>query len=148
MPRKISELSAPERQFLLQQVRQIYERAGADIAQAGPVCIASGKCCRFKEYGHTLFISNLEAAVLLASCPPYETPTLSDFCPFQRDKLCTARDQRPLGCRIYFCDPTYQSTSYALTEKYLRELKELAELMGVEWCYAPLHQFLNAQVEL
>lgn len=126
-----------------QEVQAIYAAAERDIAAAGPVCIASGRCCRFKEYGHTLFLSNLEASVLLASAPPYEQPVSSDFCPFQKENLCTAREPRPLGCRVYYCDPAYQETGNQITEKYLRQLKNLAEREGIEWRYAPLHVFLN-----
>jgi hypothetical protein len=125
------------------QVLDLYAAVDREVAEAGPVCVASGRCCRFKEYGHTLFVSNLEADVLLAAAPPYEQPVSTDFCPFQKDNLCTAREPRPLGCRVYYCDPTYQGTGERLTEKYLRRLKELAEEHGLEWRYAPLHHFLN-----
>jgi hypothetical protein len=107
------------------------------------VCIASGRCCRFKEYGHVLFISNLEADVLLSQAPPYQQPVTADFCPFQQGNLCTAREPRPLACRVYYCDPNYQEASHQITEKYLRQLKDLADEQGVEWRYAPLHVFLN-----
>ena len=33
---------------------------------------------------------------------------------------------------------------YSFDEEYLRRLKRLADEYGVEWCYAPLHYFLNA----
>ncbi|MCI0641287.1 MAG: hypothetical protein L0Y72_03480 [Gemmataceae bacterium] len=122
---------------------EIYQEVDRAVAAAGPVCQASGRCCRFKEWGHTLFLSNLEADVLLAAAPPYVKPDSSDFCPFQKDLLCTARDPRPLGCRVYFCDPNYQETAKGITEKYLRQLKRLAEEHGVEWRYAPLHTFLT-----
>jgi hypothetical protein len=125
------------------RVLELYAEADREVAAAGPVCVASGRCCRFKEYGHVLYISNLEADVLLHSAPPYQIPVTSDFCPFQKGTLCTAREPRPLGCRVYFCDPAYQETSHAITEKYLRRLKELAEIHDVEWRYAPLHHFLN-----
>src|SRR5262245_9557943 len=126
------------------QVLEIYEEADRDVAAAGPVCIASGRCCRFKEYGHTLSISNLEAEVLLEAAPSFETPVSADFCPYQKENLCTARDPRPLGCRVYYCDPKYQETGKQISEKYLRRLKDLAEEHGLEWRYAPLHQFLKA----
>src|SRR5438105_11783380 len=80
------------------QVLQLYQDVDRDVAAAGPVCVASGRCCRFKEYGHTLFVSNLEAEVLLAAAPPYEGPVTADYCPFQKGNLCTAREPRPLGC--------------------------------------------------
>src|SRR5262252_5746429 len=128
---------------LRRQVLELYEEVDREVRAAGPVCVASGRCCRFKEYGHVLFLSNLEADVLLAHAPPYQQPVSPDFCPFQKDKLCTAREPRPLGCRIYFCDPTYQETMHALTEKYLRRMKDLAGAHRVDWRYAPLHYFLN-----
>lgn len=129
---------------LRRRVRELYRDVDAAVAAAGPICEASGRCCRFKEYGHVLFLSNLEAAVLLAEAPPYERPVSPDFCPFQKDRLCTAREPRPLGCRIYHCDPSYQETGNQITETFLKKLKALASEHGVEWLYAPLHHFLNS----
>lgn len=127
------------------EILQVYEDADRAVAAAGPVCVASGRCCRFKEYGHTLFLSNLEAEILLEGAPPYEQPVSADYCPFQKDKLCTARACRPLGCRIYFCDPSYQETAARISEESLRRLKEIAERHELPWQYAPLHHFLNAR---
>jgi len=129
-------------------VLEMYRDVDREVAAAGPVCVASGRCCRFKEYGHTLFLSNLEADVLLRDAPPYEGPVSSDFCPFQKGNLCTAREPRPLGCRIYYCDPKYQDTGAALSEKYLHRLKRLADEAGIPWLYAPLHHFLNHPLTL
>src|SRR5438067_1379881 len=128
---------------LRRQVLQLYDEVDQAVAAAGPVCVASGRCCRFKEYGHVLFLSNLEAEVLLADAPPYEQPVASDFCPFQKQNLCTAREPRPLGCRVYYCDPNYQETGNRSTETYLARLKALAAEHGEPWHYAPLHAFLN-----
>jgi Fe-S-cluster containining protein len=128
---------------LRRQVLELYAEVDREVAAAGPVCVASGRCCRFAEWGHTLFLSSLEAAVLLDDAPAYQQPVSSEFCPFQKDKLCTAREPRPLGCRVYFCDPNYQATARQITEKYVRRLKDLAEIHGVPWRYAPLHHFLN-----
>jgi Fe-S-cluster containining protein len=125
------------------RVLQLYAEVDRAVAAAGPVCVASGRCCRFKEYGHVLFVSNLEAEVLLAEAPPYEQPVSPDFCPFQKNNLCTARDPRPLGCRVYFCDPAYQETGKRISEEYLQRLKTLAREHGIAWHYAPLHHFLN-----
>ncbi len=125
------------------KVLELYAEVDREVAAAGPVCVASGRCCRFKEYGHTLFLSNLEAEVLLHAAPPYERPVTADFCPFQKGNLCTAREPRPLGCRVYYCDPAYQETGSRISEKYVRRLKDLADAAGVPWNYAPLHHFLN-----
>jgi hypothetical protein len=128
-----------------QRVRAIYAAADAAVVAAGPRCDASGRCCRFAEYGHTLFISQLEADVLLADAPPYDGPVTPDACPFQVGHLCTAREPRPLGCRVYFCDPAYQETGQRISETYLRQLKDLADELGVGWRYAPLHTFLASR---
>jgi hypothetical protein len=124
-------------------VLDVYAAADAAVAAAAPRCDASGRCCRFKEYGHTLFISHFEAEILLETCPPYSQPASADGCPFQIDGLCTARNERPLGCRIYFCDPSYQETGNRITEQSLAELKRLAVEHDTGWRYAPLHFFLN-----
>jgi Fe-S-cluster containining protein len=129
------------------RVLAVYAEADAAVAAAGPKCDASGRCCRFKEYGHTLFVSNLEADVLLAAAPPYARPVSFDFCPFQSGNLCTARDPRPLGCRVYFCDPAYHETGTSISETYLRKLKALAEEFGTGWRYSPLHYYLNEALD-
>src|SRR5437763_13983828 len=125
------------------KVLEVYAAADAAVAAVGPRCDASGRCCRFAEYGHTLFISELEADVLLAAAPPFAGPVSRDFCPFQVDNLCTAREPRPLGCRVYFCDPAYQDEGQRISEKYLGQLKGLADELGIGWRYAPLYEYLN-----
>ena len=129
-----------------QRLRSIYTQADGAVAEFGPRCDASGRCCRFEEFGHTLFLSQFEADVLLADAPAFTQPVDRAGCPFQIDNLCTARDARPLGCRIYFCDPAYESTSFEITETAIAALKQLADDAGEPWRYAPLHTFLNEHV--
>jgi Fe-S-cluster containining protein len=126
------------------EVLAVYAAADAAVRAAGPRCDASGRCCRFTEYGHTLFISAFEADILLENAPGYERPVSRDGCPFQVRGLCTARDARPLGCRIYFCDPGYQERMAEITETALAALKRIADACDTGWSYAPLHHFLNA----
>jgi hypothetical protein len=128
---------------LRRRVLDVYAAVDAAVAAAGPRCDASGRCCRFAEYGHTLFLSQFEAALLLETAPPYRTPVGRELCPFQVGNLCTARRERPLGCRIYFCDPAYQDTGQRITEDAVARLKRLADESGAGWRYAPLHVFLN-----
>ena len=124
-------------------LRSLYADVDLAVADAGPKCEASGRCCRFEEYGHTLFLSEVEAEFLLAGAPGYDKPVSSAACPFQIDGLCTAREPRPLGCRIYFCDPDYQARAAEITESALARLKRHADEIGLGWRYAPLHVFLN-----
>src|SRR5207248_1352622 len=86
---------------LRQGLLELYDDVAADVAKAAPVCDLSGRCCRFKEYGHTLFISRPEADLLLEQGLPADARIDEAECPFQQNGLCTARERRPLGCRIY-----------------------------------------------
>jgi Fe-S-cluster containining protein len=128
---------------LRNRVLEIYAEVNAAIALASPRCDASGRCCRFAEYKHTLFLSHFEAEILLDTAPAFSKPASSATCPFQVNNLCTARDERPLGCRIYFCDPAFQEQQSTITEVALKKLKQLADEFGTGWRYAPLHVFLN-----
>jgi hypothetical protein len=129
------------------QLPVLYEELSRDIAAAAPVCEVSGRCCRFKEYGHTLFLSRPEAELLLSQGLPPDATFDEACCPFQIGGLCTARDRRPLGCRIYFCDPKYASTGPELSERYIDRLKKLHEAAGTTWDYRPLHDFLREAFE-
>jgi hypothetical protein len=125
----------------------LYVSLDRDIAAANPVCNLSGRCCRFKEYGHTLFLSRPEANVLLEPGLPTEHID-ENLCPFQVNGLCTARERRPMGCRVYFCDPNYAGVGEAISERYVSSLKKLHELTGVPWDYRPLHDYLREHVRI
>lgn len=128
---------------LREQLMMVYAEVDAAVAHAAPKCDTSGRCCRFTEYGHTLFISQFEAEILLEARLPFVKPVSRDGCPFQVDGLCTARANRPIGCRIYFCDPAFQDAQGPLTEAAISKMKKLAEEYETGWRYAPLHVFLN-----
>jgi hypothetical protein len=131
-------------QDLRRKVLEVYAEADAAIAAANPRCDASGRCCRFTEYGHTLFVTHFEAEILLESAPHFEQPASRDGCPFQINGLCTARESRPLGCRIYFCDPAFAERMIEITETCIAKLKAIADEHGGEWHYSPLHHFLDS----
>jgi Fe-S-cluster containining protein len=130
-------------------LRALYAELDAAIAALEPVCQLSGRCCRFAEAGHTLFVSAPEAALLLTDAPePVRALDDGASCPWQSSGgRCTARDARPLGCRVYFCDPSYQPLAPELSERYLGRLKRLADARGLPWHYAPLHHHLRAAAE-
>lgn len=44
------------------ELEAIYARVGQEIAERGPACWASGRCCNFRKAGHDLFVTLLEAA--------------------------------------------------------------------------------------
>jgi hypothetical protein len=126
-------------------LRALYAELDAEVAALGPACALSGRCCRFEAYGHTLFLSAAEAALLVADAPPPARPLDEGAtCPWQ-DELgrCGAREARPLGCRVYFCDEAYQEPGRDLAERQTGRLKRLADDLGLPWDYAPLHRHLR-----
>ena len=83
------------------ELRVLYRELDEAIAMTGPVCQLSGRCCRFQDYGHTLFLSAPEALLLVADAPqPPGQLDNGQSCPWQDVRgRCTARDARPLvGC--------------------------------------------------
>ncbi len=127
-------------------LRRLYDELDAAVAGHGPTCQLSGRCCRFQEFGHTLFLSAPEADYLLGNAPPPARPLdEGSTCPWQDGRgHCTARDARPLGCRLYYCDPAYQDAIPELGEHFITRLKRLVDERGLRWDYAPLHRHLHA----
>jgi Fe-S-cluster containining protein len=130
-------------------LQEVYAGLDAEVARLAPVCQISGRCCRFEEYGHTLFVSSPEFALLLADAPPPSRPLDGGAtCPWQDDRgRCSARGARPMGCRVYFCDPSYQPLAPEIAEAGIARLKRLVDDLGLPWDYAPLHRHL-AQARL
>jgi hypothetical protein len=125
------------------ELEKLYRELDAALAAAGPRCDLSGRCCRFREHGHMLFLSEMEAERLLEQPFPAGASRSEDGCPYQVDGLCTAREHRPLGCRVYFCDPTFAERQIEISESFIRRLKSLHEALGRAWRYQPLHAFFE-----
>jgi hypothetical protein len=126
-------------------IRRFYAELDAAVQTRQPVCRNRGACCRFDEFGHELFVTTLEAAYFLATV---EKPIIVDRrpagCPYQINGMCTARDARPSGCRIFFCDATAQSWQGPMTEQTLKRLRELHEQLDVPYRYAEWRDVLAA----
>src|ERR1051325_9677199 len=111
------------RHELIAAMEQFYRELDQDIAARRPICWNSGECCRFGQYGHRLYVTALEVAYYLAkaqstdshSLPPANHVSLpvlgsssnDDTCPHANGG-CQARQRRPMGCRIFYCDPAAQ----------------------------------------
>lgn len=130
------------------ETREVYEWADSRVAAHAPVCRQSGRCCHFKDFGHSLFLSHLEARILLDGAP-FPLPEAGHFddtgCPYQVEGKCEAREARPLGCRVYFCDPSFQEAMPEILEEGISKLKSIADRHGLGWFYAPLHHFLDGR---
>ena len=142
---RTSVLEASKRQDVLEAVDQLYRSVQAEIDGRRPVCVVSGRCCRFEEFGHRLFVTTLELARFvheLGAAPGTESWD-GTGCPFQRARLCTVHAIRPFGCRMFFCDATSTDWQNAAYERFHAELKHLHERLGVPYLYVEWRQALR-----
>jgi Fe-S-cluster containining protein len=103
-----------------------------DGASASGQCRACGECCRFERFDHRLYVTPAELAWLLAVPPPQPAAPLR--CPYQAGARCMARERRPLGCRIFFCDGG-ESDQY---EAVHAQVKDLHQKLRVPYAYVEL----------
>lgn len=129
------------------ELTELYAQLDAAVARLAPVCRISGRCCRFREYGHTLFLSGPEFDYLADRAPaPVRPLDDGETCPWQDGQgRCTAREARPMGCRVYFCDPSYEDAAPEISERFIARLKRLADRHSLSWDYAPLHRHLRGR---
>ena len=130
----------------LSALNDLYDEVEAEIHACAPICEISGRCCRFREYGHDLFVSILERDHWLRSGEPAVAANdwrPGENCPWQSPTgLCTARKGRPLGCRVYFCDPKFAEAMPEITERAITRLKRITLQAGLPWDYRPAHRHL------
>lgn len=125
-------------------VEALYRDVQLEIDRRRPICVVSGRCCRFDEFGHRLYVTTLELAHFLHRLPPaHARATNPGGCPFQREKLCTVHSFRPFGCRIFFCDATSTDWQHEMYERFHADLKRLHETLEVPYFYIEWRQALE-----
>ena len=158
--------AAAARPEVLAAVGRVYAQLQRAIDDRRPVCHASGRCCRFDEFGHRLYVSTLELAAFVGQ--PQELPVAgdqlpekrtslpvlptanrqppTDTCPYQEPgtNLCTVHTIRPFGCRMFFCDATATDWQNAEYERVHAELKALHAALDVPYFYVEWRAALAA----
>ena len=129
-------LTASRRAEALASIDDLYRSVQTQIDLRRPVCVVSGRCCRFDQFGHRLYVTTLELAHFLHHLPPAH-PRIDNpgGCPFQVQKLCTTHAFRPFGCRIFFCDSTSTEWQNRMYERFHADLKRLHETLDVPYFY-------------
>lgn len=152
----------------------LYAETAREIAERGPVCWASGRCCNFEKAGHRLYATGLETAFTItrlgavggddaaaSGLPqfpagptkrPLTAGTLAAAleaggCPFQAENLCSVHAIRPLGCRVYFCDRSAQGWQNELYERGMARLRGVHDEHGIEYLYAEWRGLLGMFLE-
>lgn len=121
----------------------MYRDVDREIEELGVTCWTRGLCCDFDTVDHVLFASGLEVAAVRERHPGPFAPG-SALCPFWKDRLCTLRDLRPLGCRTYFCDERFRPGLEGIYEKHYARLKEIAVRHRLPWSYRPFVAAMRA----
>jgi Fe-S-cluster containining protein len=138
---------ARRREDVRRAVRNVYLALQDAIDLRQPICRTSGRCCKFDEYGHRLFVTTMEFGTFLrelhdrTKARPFTGA--GPICPFQIDNLCSVHDVRPFGCRIFFCDETatdWQQQQYA---RFHVELKRLHALLEIPYFYVEWRQAME-----
>lgn len=146
-------LAAAANEFLCAELETVYDEVRRETERVKPVCSASGRCCRFEEYGHRLYVTGLEAAYTLARLPAPLTREALDAarqaggCPFQVENLCIAHTIKPLGCRTYYCDEAAQEWQKDLTERMLAKIRAIHDRHGLEYRYGEWRGMLGLLLE-
>ncbi len=118
-------------------MESFYGQLDAEINAHNPECTNRGICCRFAEFGHSLFVTSAELAYFIArTAAPLLVPPDRSCCPYQREGMCTARAARPAGCRIFYCSCVDDDWPGELTEQALRHLADLGLQYRLPYYYA------------
>ena len=148
---------------LLAELDAFFAQLDQRIADHQPVCRNRGACCKFGAFGHKLYVTTLELAYFRARhadrlqeqdlqsaqkdqgaasfslrglATIENAATANQSCPFQREGMCTTREGRPLGCRVFFCESADEGWQSELTEWALARLREMHERFDVPYVYS------------
>jgi Fe-S-cluster containining protein len=129
-------------------VGRLYADVQKEIDARRPLCVVSGRCCRFEEFGHRLFVTTMELAAFVhdlgaMNAARERAPWDGTGCPFQSGKLCGVHAIRPFGCRMFFCDATATDWQNETYERFHARMKSLHEELGVPYVYVEWRQALK-----
>lgn len=138
MSESLAELIRPllGREDFLASMAAFYTRVDGVVAGYQPICRNRGDCCQFKRFGHRLYVTTVELAYFFEGWGhSWRSPDDNGGCPFQVDGMCQARLHRPMGCRVFFCDPGAKAWQGPTYEGFLAELKGIGSDFGIAYRY-------------
>lgn len=124
----------------------IYQQLEKELTSLDPGCNRCGTCCDFTAFDHVLYASNIEVTYIKQHVKVPDFTISDNICPFLKNNQCSIRDYRTLGCRVFYCNPSYKELSYEIYEKYYRMIRELSVKYTIQWEYLPfLAQLLTTE---
>ena len=146
---------ASQRREVRDAVERIHQQLADEVRLHKPLCLASGSCCRFDEFEHRLYATGLEATLALDICSEQgrgigaedvASARQRGGCPWQEGRLCTARRGRPVGCRVFFCDPRLSEWVPQLAEWAHGAIKRVHEEFQVPYSYGEWRDMLEQAI--
>ena len=123
------------------ELEAVYERLTTELEPLRRKCEMRGICCDFAVVGHMLYVTGLEAEFMSRAGVTVDAAQAEQGrCPFLQGKVCGIRDNRAIGCRLYYCDKTFEDERNALYERYLKQVREIEVRFGIEHSYRPITQ--------
>lgn len=133
-------------------LRAIYAEILESTRVARPICVASGKCCRFEAYGHRLYVTGLEVSWFLdqlgalgrsVSLEEIATARGAGTCPFLAEGFCSVHTIRPFACRTFFCDPRSEAWQTELHESCHARVRALHDRLELPYWYGEWREVLR-----
>ncbi len=138
------------------EIASIHDRVSEQVRAKAPICLASGLCCKFDAFDHRLYATGLEAARCVSVCENEGRGIhISDVhaarndgnCPWQSGRLCMARSGRPVGCRVFYCDPRASKWVPEIAEWAHSEMKSLHERHEIPYMYGEWRVMLESVLD-
>ncbi len=136
---------AAKRPELVKQLTRLYKQIDRCVSAYPDECLTCGRCCRFEEYGHRLYITGLELAWFSQRYGSYSTgrpgPLITGgtrpergVCPLLQGVACTVHAIRPMGCRLFNCR-VYADRQSVDHEMFLRRIRRLHDKEDLPYVY-------------
>ena len=125
----------------MQAILDVYTDVELSSREEKSLCLGGGACCRFDLFDHRLYVTLGELALLNRSGPGEPSRLDNNRCPYQQGPRCLARENRPLGCRVFFCREKLDSPDikdYDAYEAMHERIGELHAKHGVPYAYVEL----------
>ncbi len=119
----------------LEDLIRVYARLEAHQEAHTLRCLGGGACCKFDLTGQKLYASSGELALLCLQPPPSATRHRPGRCCYQRGPRCAARNRRPLGCRMFFCQNHPGKNFVPHYESYHRLIRHLHQKYCLPYVY-------------
>ncbi|MDP6635038.1 MAG: hypothetical protein QGG42_09085 [Phycisphaerae bacterium] len=122
----------------LQAILDVYKDIDRTDRQRQAVCMGGGACCRFDLFDHRLYATLGELALLGRTQPADPSRLTRNRCPYQQGPRCLARENRPLGCRVFFCREEPDTLNDGIYEESHRRIRQLHERHNLPYAYVEL----------